>query len=165
MRAGLRKDDSMYSIDWTTGTGRIEFLTFGLSEEHLPLVSYDVEIGESARLLFDANSEGKLARLPPAVRARTLAMHDANSEGKLARLPPALYWRRHGKWQAPVAAACAILAYPCMATCAWPFAGILTGLQTPRRQASWSKRSTRLRRAMTAAPRLLARRERWRKTG
>ena len=54
----------MYSIDWTTGSGRFEFVTSGLSEEHLGMVSYDIEVAQANRLLYEAHSEGELTPSP-----------------------------------------------------------------------------------------------------
>jgi len=76
MPAGLGKDESMYSLDWTTGSGRFEFVTSGLSEEHLGLVSYDVEVAQEIRLLYDANSQGELPLPAQPAACRSATEHD-----------------------------------------------------------------------------------------
>ena len=87
----------MYSIDWTTGSGRLEFLTFGLLEEHLGMVSYDVEIAESLRLLFTTDNQGELALPAYQPAAGRLRSHAAVCRARV--LVEA--------WQKPRTAACA----------------------------------------------------------
>ena len=60
--AGWKKHEAMHSLDWSTGNGRFEFVTSGLSEDQLGLLEYDLEISDTRRLLWGSNSEGHKRR-------------------------------------------------------------------------------------------------------
>lgn len=60
--AGWRRQEAMHSLDWSTGSGRFEFVTRGLSEDQLGLLEYDLEISDTRRFWWNSESEGDTPR-------------------------------------------------------------------------------------------------------